>query len=100
MASSSTFQYVSEPVSALQCVICLEVAEDPWQHGKCGKLLCKECIEIYGKDKVCPNCRGHPQYFEDSRSKEMHGGLAYRTAEVRGPGFTVVWGAWLTGQQK
>ena len=30
------------------CAICLDVAEDPLQHGKCGKLFCKECLERYG----------------------------------------------------
>ena len=64
------YQYVTEPDSSLVCVICLEVAEDPWQHGKCGKLFCEECMKKYGKYKACPNCRrGPPQYFEDTRSK-------------------------------
>ena len=55
---------------ALVCVICLEIAEDPWQHGKCGRLLCKECLEKLGRNKPCPNCRmEQPQYFEDNKSK-------------------------------
>ena len=68
--STSKYDFVEEPGSALQCVICLDVAEDPRQHEKCGRLLCKECLEKYGRDKPCPNCRREqPQYFEDNRSK-------------------------------
>ena len=49
-------------------MICLEVAEDPWQHGQCGRLLCKECLDRLGEDKPCPNCREeNPQFFEDNR---------------------------------
>jgi hypothetical protein len=48
----------------------LKVAEDPRQHEKCGNLLCKECLENYGRGKPCPGCEGEdPQYFEDSRSE-------------------------------
>ena len=61
--------FVSEPEDDLVCLICLEVAEEPWQHGKCGRLLCKKCLEKLGNDKPCPNCREiRPQYFEDNRS--------------------------------
>ena len=40
-----------EPDDELKCVICLEVAREPFQHEECGKLLCKECLEEYGRDK-------------------------------------------------
>ena len=64
----SKYNFIAEPDGALQCVICLDVAEDPWQHSKCGRLLCKECLEKYGRDKPCPNCRmEQPLYFEDNR---------------------------------
>ena len=64
------YTFTVEPDGALQCVVCLDVAEDPWQHSKCGRLLCKECLEKHGRDKPCPNCRGkQPQYFEDTKSK-------------------------------
>ena len=64
------YNYTVEPSSALQCLICLDIAEDPWQHNKCGRLLCKECLEKYGRDKPCPNCRKEqPQYFDDNKSK-------------------------------
>ena len=70
LTSSKKYNFVSEPDDALVCAICLEVAEDPWQHGKCGRLLCKECLEKLGRNKPCPNCRmAQPQYFEDNRSK-------------------------------
>ena len=68
--SGTVYKFTEEPDSSLQCVVCLEIAEDPWQHSKCGRLLCKECLEKYGIDKPCPNCRREqPQYFEDNRSK-------------------------------
>ena len=67
--SSSIYQYVGEPPSDLECVICLEVAEDPRQHEKCGRLICKECLEKLGEGKPCPNCRMDPKYFKDSKSK-------------------------------
>ena len=64
------YSFLSEPDDALKCLICLGVAEEPWQHGKCGRLFCEDCIEKYGKHRPCPNCkREQPQYFEDSRSK-------------------------------
>ena len=69
--SVEKYIYVSEPADALKCPICLAVAEEPWQHGKCGKLFCDYCIEKYGKHKPCPYCKKEqPQYFEDSKSKE------------------------------
>ena len=64
------YMFTSEPDDALKCLICLSVAKDPWQHGKCGRLFCKNCIDKNGKSKPCPNCRmEQPQYFEDTRSK-------------------------------
>ena len=71
MASNnvSKYNFIAEPDSALECVICLDVAEDPRQHEECGRLLCKECLEKYGRDKPCPNCRmKQPQYFKDNKS--------------------------------
>ena len=68
--ASPDYQYVSEPGSGLECVICLEVAENPWQHNECGRLLCEKCLDKHGKDKPCPNCRlAYPQYFKDNKSK-------------------------------
>ena len=67
---ASKYQLVAEPDDALKCLICLAVAEDPWQHGKCGRLFCKECLDKHGYTKPCPNCRAEqPQYFEDNKSK-------------------------------
>ena len=67
-AASYKYQFVSEPDDDLQCLICLEVAEEPWQHGKCGRLFCEKCLNQHGKNKPCPNCRGQSQYFEDGKS--------------------------------
>ena len=62
--------FVSEPDDALKCLICLAVARDPWQHGECGRLFCKKCLDEHGKDKPCPNCRmEQPQYLKDTKSK-------------------------------
>ena len=46
--------FVGEPEDGLKCLICLEVAEEPRQHEKCGRLFCKECLDRHGKDKPCP----------------------------------------------
>ena len=68
--TDSKYKFVSEPEDDLLCLVCLEVAEEPWQHADCGRLLCKKCLDTLGKDKPCPNCREEePQYFNDSRSK-------------------------------
>ena len=62
------FNFVSEPDDALKCLICLEVAKEPRQHEKCGRLFCKKCLYEYGKVKPCPSCRDvQPQYFMDAR---------------------------------
>ncbi len=64
------YRYVSEPDDALKCLICLEVAEEPWQHSQCGRLFCKACLNVHGRENTCPNCRmQNPQYFEDNKSK-------------------------------
>ena len=67
------YKFINSPSDALKCLICLdEVASDPWQHDKCGKLFCKKCLEGVGKNKPCPNCReNRPRYFEDTRGKRL-----------------------------
>ena len=66
------YKFLSEPGDALKCLVCLDVAEEPWQHSKCGRLFCSECLDRHGRDKPCPNCRReNPQYFEDSRGKSV-----------------------------
>ena len=66
----ASYNFINEPEDDLTCVICLGVAENPRQHGKCGRLLCKKCLGKLGKDKPCPNCReSQPQYFPDGKSK-------------------------------
>ena len=62
--------FLTEPDDALKCLICLAVAKDPRQHEECGKLFCNECIEKYGKDKPCPNCKKTgAQFYKDHKSK-------------------------------
>ena len=70
MALEYEYKFLTEP--DLTCRICLKVARDPRQHveGDCGMLFSSECIETWGMDKPCPNCRmEHPNYAEDPRSK-------------------------------
>ena len=71
MSSKARYEYnfVSEPDDALKCLICLDVARDPMQHGECGKLFCKECLEKHGKDRPCPNCKTQSEYYRDNKSK-------------------------------
>ena len=58
-AVSYKYQFVSEPDVELMCPICFEVAEEPWQHGECGRLFCEKCLnKPLGRNKLCPNCRG------------------------------------------
>ncbi len=68
-SGSNKYHFLAEPDSALLCVICSKVAEEPWQHGKCGRLFCKECLKKNGRDKPCPCCKMQPQYFEDNKSE-------------------------------
>lgn len=63
------YKFISEPSDDLKCLICLELAVDPWQHDKCGKLLCGQCIERHERSKSCPCRESKPNYFKDSRSK-------------------------------
>ena len=70
MEVGTEFKFLSEPDDDLKCLICIEVARDPLQHEACGRLFCKECLERYGRQKPCPNCREQDScYYVDSRSK-------------------------------
>ena len=65
---ASRFTFVSKPNDDLLCPICSNVAEEPWQHGQCGRLFCKVCLDKYGKSKPCVFCKAKdPQYFLDNR---------------------------------
>ena len=67
---SFRYNFVSEPDDDLKCLICLGIARDPLQHEECGKLFCKVCLEKYGKNKPCPNCRAkQSHYYADKRSR-------------------------------
>ena len=52
------YKFIEEPADSLKCLICLLVVREPQQHGGCGKLFCKVCIN---KHKLlrndCPHCR-------------------------------------------
>ena len=63
--------FVSKPDDSLYCRICLLVARDPRQHGKCGQLFCYSCLKKYKKlKKDCPYCKkDSAKFFEDTRSK-------------------------------
>ena len=69
LAVSYKYKFVSEPDDELMCLICLDITEEPWQHGKCGRLFCEKCLNKLGRNKPCLSCRGGPQYFKDARSK-------------------------------
>ena len=48
-----------------------DLSGEPFQHEECGKLLCKECLEEYGRDKPCPHCRTGSQYYKDNKSERL-----------------------------
>jgi late competence protein required for DNA uptake (superfamily II DNA/RNA helicase) len=63
------YNFVQEPEDDLKCIICSNVAEDPMQHVKCGKLFCKECLENEGRDQPCPSCKMDAEFYPDTRSE-------------------------------
>ncbi|XP_064398928.1 TNF receptor-associated factor 6-like [Halichondria panicea] len=72
------YKFVEEPADSLKCLICLLVVREPQQHGGCGKLFCKSCIDKHTllRNTCCPHCRqplnnsnGFPTIFNDFRSK-------------------------------
>ena len=64
-------EFVSVPSDYLTCLICQCVARSPWQHQACGRLFCVSCLNEHTLrvSNTCPNCRGNPQYFEDTKSE-------------------------------
>lgn len=66
------YKYVETPSPSLQCSLCKETAQEPWQHGngECAALFCLRCLELYGREKECYVCKGEqPLYFVDGKSK-------------------------------
>ncbi len=70
------YKFIEEPVDSLKCLICLLVVRKPQQHGGCGKLFCKVCIDKHkALRNDCPHCRrpllqmGHSTVFPDLRSE-------------------------------
>ena len=79
--------FVEDPPDSLKCLICMLVVKDPWQHGECGRVYCRICIQEFMRVKnMCPNCRQeNPSLFKDGRS-EFGGGGKERGQEGRGGG--------------
>ena len=75
MASADFIDYIwAEPIpDELVCAICLEVAEDPCQHGGevgCGRVFCRDCItRNLRESRYCPTCREPLAIFQDPKSK-------------------------------
>ena len=66
------YKFLVKPSADLKCIECSQVAVEPWQHGKCGRLFCKLCLDQHGITNPCPECKTSepmPRYFEDNRSK-------------------------------
>ncbi len=52
------YKFIEEPADYLKCLICLLVVRKPQQHGGCGKLFCKVCIDKHKTiSNACPHCR-------------------------------------------
>ena len=43
-------QWLTTPSEDLRCIICLCVAQEPHQHGRCGKLFCRLCAQQLFKE--------------------------------------------------
>ena len=69
MKEKIPYIFLEEPDNELKCVICLDIARDPHQHEECGKLVCRECLERYGRNKPCAHCRTGGLYYLDKRGK-------------------------------
>jgi len=69
---STDYVFTNEIPDSLKCLICLQAAKDPQQHGNCGRLFCKNCVAKYRKSSPqgsCPNCRGAFDTFSDGKSE-------------------------------
>ncbi len=63
------YKLLHEIHDSLLCVICHELVKEAHQHGSCGKIFCKVCIQGL-VNKSCPNCRGDDaEYFADKLSE-------------------------------
>ena len=69
------YEFLTIPTPDLFCMVCAKMAAEPWQHGSCGRLLCKKCLMAHGSDSPCPSCKKQeaiPSYFQDKRSERKH----------------------------
>ncbi|XP_064399361.1 TNF receptor-associated factor 2-like isoform X3 [Halichondria panicea] len=68
------YKFIEEPAESLKCAICLLVVREPQQHGGCGKLFCKVCIDKHKTLRNdCPCCRrplGKYTIFHDLKSEQ------------------------------
>jgi hypothetical protein len=69
MTNVKRTRFVSEPQETLKCILCTEVADDPLQHSGCGTLMCRNCLDGYGKERPCPKCKQKSEYYMDNKSK-------------------------------
>ena len=69
MDSASKYNLLDELDEVFVCGICSDIAEEPWQHDKCGQLFCKKCLGEHGMENKCPKCQEQSRYFEDHKSQ-------------------------------
>ena len=66
MEKLTQFYFIVPPKDDLKCQVCKEVAAEPYQHGRCGKLFCSACLN---RDRPCSYCGESKGFFRDERSK-------------------------------
>lgn len=73
--SSVKYKFISDLQEELKCGICDQAATAPLQHGSCGRIFCKKCLETYVKGKLCPPCpfcfQTYPVFFSDMRGEVL-----------------------------
>lgn len=76
-AAGYDYEFVNSDIpSEYICLICTLVARDAQQSGCCGRIFCKDCLELLekiGHRFTCPNCRKEltKNYFTDKNSIRM-----------------------------
>ena len=75
MADSSKYKFIDGLPEDLKCVICDQAANVPQQHGSCGRIFCKDCLENYRKERPYSRClfclQNNPVFFLDRRGKVL-----------------------------
>ena len=63
------YSFLREIPDSLNCILCLDVAKEAYQHEDCGKLFCKSCYRKINTSS-CPNCKGSEgEYLADKLSE-------------------------------